>query len=74
MSILILASAGSNTVFTAIPLACASPVFESCKIRIKFQMISEKLKHQKSLENYPEITRTSSAQIAQLWLQWHEDK
>ena len=66
MSILILASAGSNTVFTAIPLAFASPVFDSCKIRTKFQEISEKLKHQKILENYPEITRTFSAQIAQL--------
>ena len=32
-----------NTSFTAIPLTCMYPVFENCKIRMKFQKISEKL-------------------------------
>ena len=39
------------TLFTAIPLTYMSPVFENCKIQIKFQVISEKLKHQKISEN-----------------------
>ena len=42
-----------NTVYLVycLPLACASPVFEDCKIRTKFQDISENLKGQKISPN-----------------------
>ena len=44
-----------HALFTAIPLTCVSPVFENCKIRMKFQEISESLKQQKISQKLQEI-------------------